>query len=224
MAMKRETLLARTFHRVGMFGEASREVMKLLDQRDPLKLIDQATILSVAGDYVNQLRKSYTILCSIETEETAKGKMQRVEALVPFKAEIRRELVQALTVYVSAIEGQILEQVHRDVAYVMFLKMLADFRRYLEELESGHSGIVQSSYRTAYDESMARLGMDHSITLSIALNYSVFLHDVYGQPEDAKQIAQQAFERGRACQCGGVGEKIIAECVKSLEANLRAWS
>lgn len=224
MTIARETILARTYHRVGMFGEASREVLKLLDTRSALKLIDQSTILSVAGDYVNQLRKSYTMLCSIETEETAKGKMQRVEALVPFKAEIRSELVQALTVYVSAIEGQILGQVHRDIVYVMFLKMLADFRRYLEELESGQSATVHSCYRTAYEASLARLGTDHSITLTIALNYSVFLHDICGKREQAKQIAQQAFECGRASPGSGVGEKIIAECMKSLEANLRAWS
>ena len=224
MKIARETLLARTYHRVGMFGEASRQVLKLLDMRGPLKLIDQSTILSVAGDYVNRLRKSYTMLCTIEAEETAKGKMQRVEALVPFKAEIRKELLEALTVYVSAIDGQILAQIHRDIVYVMFLKMLADFRRYLEELESGQSAMVHSCYRTAYEESLTRLGTDHSITLTIAVNYSVFLHDMCGKQEQAKQIAQEAFERGRAIQCDGAAGKIIAECMKSLEANLRAWS
>ena len=218
------TLLARTFHRVGWFPRASQEVFKLIQESDNLGRIDEATILTCAIDHVNQLRKSYALLCSVEAKEQENDRPNRVSSVSEFKEGLRNELVDLLKRYVTLIDARFVQQAQSAMSRVLFLKMRADFYRYLAEQKEADLEKVQGAYEAAYERALSNLGPGHHVTLSVALNYSVFMHDVAGNSEQARQLAQLARDSVKDMVYSGKDRQRVAECVRLIDNSLVAWS
>ena len=222
--MSGHTLLARTFHRVGCFPRATQEVFKLIQESDALELVDEATVLTVAIDHVNQLRKSYALLCSVEAREQENGHMNRVSGVSQFKAGLRDELVDILKRYLTLIDARFVQKAKSGMSCVLFLKMRADFYRYLAEHEDVDPEKVQGAYKEAYDAALSNLRPGHHVALSVALNYSVFLHDVRGNLEQARQLAQRALDSVNDMVYSGKDRHRVAECVRLINHSLMSWS
>ena len=87
-------------------------------------------------------------------------------------------------------------------AKVFYLKMKADYYRYLAEFATGqkktdHSKNAASAYDTA-SETASQLAPTHPIRLGLALNYSVFLYEVQAESSKACDLAKQAFDEAIA--------------------------
>merc|ERR1711988_345103 len=83
-------------------------------------------------------------------------------------------------------------------ATVFYMKMKADYFRYLAEFATGaakteHAEKAQGAYKLATDKA-TELAPTHPIRLGLALNYSVFLYEVQSKSEDACSLAKQAFD------------------------------
>merc|ERR1712157_278895 len=83
-----------------------------------------------------------------------------------------------------------------DVEARVFLKMKADYHRYMTECTSGSAKTAAASQaKAAYEEAsrivaFSGLALDHPLRLGLALNYSVFLYEVLGLIEDACERAR----------------------------------
>merc|ERR1712146_696815 len=83
-------------------------------------------------------------------------------------------------------------------AKVFYLKMKADYYRYLAEFATGerknaHALMADDAYASA-TKSAADLAPTHPIRLGLALNYSVFLYEVQSKSSEACKLAKQAFD------------------------------
>ena len=78
--------------------------------------------------------------------------------------------------------------------------MVADYNSYIAEVvneeEPEYKEEAYHSYSKAFDLAQEQLEPTDSLLLGLALNFSAFLHDVFGDEEEAVRIANQAFNEG----------------------------
>jgi 14-3-3 protein epsilon len=116
-------------------------------------------------------------------------------------------------------------------AAVFYLKMKADYRRYLAEFQAGDGRAAAAeatleAYTAAQDKALAELPSTNPIRLGLALNFSVFYYEVMSQPEKACSLAKQAFDEAIA-DLDTLGEdsyKDSALIMQLLRDNLTLWT
>ena len=83
-------------------------------------------------------------------------------------------------------------------ASTFYMKMKADYYRYLAEFAQGGAraewaGNAEEAYKDATTNAQ-NLAPTHPIRLGLALNYSVFLYEVQAKSQEACDLAKQAFD------------------------------
>lgn len=190
--MNQHSFLARVYHMVGLFSKAADEVSQLATLKN-LKPEDEATISVVTKSRIDSLRKSRRIIQVVEEREDTKGKVERVKALRAFKAHIEQQMEAFLKQFISNIDEVFLKCATSDPSKILFLKMKADFSRYLAEIDRIDNIEVQKAYSKAYDAAKS-LTQTHPLRTGIALNYSVFYYEILKNREEALNIAQTAYD------------------------------
>ena len=158
--------------------------------------LEERNLLSVAyKNVVGARRASLRIITSIETKEKEKGSAH-ASLVSTYKAKVEGELVNICEDILSLLEDlPILASPSSVEAFVFYLKMKADYYRYLAEFlpYRDDADKAEVSYMTA-TEKAAELAPTHPIRLGLALNYSVFLYEVQQKKELACDSAKAAFD------------------------------
>ena len=108
--------------------------------------------------------------------------------------------------------------------------MKADYHRYLTEFAVGenkteHASNAEKSYQSASQKATESLSPTHPIRLGLALNHSVFLYEVQGNPETACDLAKTAYDEALV-QLDSLSEESYKEStmiMKLLHDNLTLW-
>ena len=223
--MNRHSFLARVYYTAGLTAQASDEVaqLALIPELTPE---DEATISVVTKARVDQLRRARRITCVVEDREENKGKVDRVIALRGFKSKLEAELAGLLNTYITHIDGSFLKHPTSEPSKILFLKMKADFCRYLAEIQRMPVDKVQKAYVTAYDAARASLGAALQLRTGISLNFFVFYYEILGNKENAVQIAKAAHDEGiNAAKTLTSEERDDAmELINLLATNLKSWA
>ncbi|OHS93807.1 14-3-3 protein [Tritrichomonas foetus] len=224
--MNLHSFLARVYHTAGLTTKAADEVSKLAVTRETLTPEDEATVSVVTKSRVDQLRRARRIICVVEEREENKGKVNRVIALRGFKSKIEEELAGLLTQFISSIDNAFLSHPTSEPSRILFLKMKADYCRYLAEIQRMQVQQVQAAYVAAYEAARTSLGPAHPLRTGIALNYSVFHYEIVGNKDAAIQIAKMAYEEGsNAAKSLPIDEKDDAlEVIHLIQTNLKNWT
>jgi len=161
--------------------------------------LEERNLLSVAyKNVVGARRASLRIIGSIEAKEKEKNS-SNVQHVSSYKAKVESELNAICNDILGLLEKQLIPKAESaPEAIVFYLKMKADYYRYLAEFatgetKDGHSKLAEMAYKEASDKA-AQLAPTHPIRLGLALNYSVFLYEVQGKSTDACDLAKQAFD------------------------------
>jgi hypothetical protein len=223
--MNRHSFLARVYHTAALSAKASDEVGELASARDPFTPEDEATVSVVTKARVDQLRRARRILLAVDEREENKGRMARVTALRRLKERVEGDLATLLTQYIGSIDSAFLVHPTSEASRVLFLKMKADYSRYLAEMQRMPPQQVQAAYVTAYDVARSTLHAAHPLRTGIALNYSVFHFEIAGSRDAALQIAKAAHDDGiAAVKIMPPDEKEDAmEVLNLIATNLRNW-
>lgn len=80
-----------------------------------------------------------------------------------------------------------------------FLRRKGDYHRYLAEFAVGDKRKTSAdksleAYKAATDVAASNLAPTHPIRLGLALNFSVFYYEILNSPDQACQLAKQAFD------------------------------
>lgn len=222
--MNQHSFLARVYHTAGLTEKAVSEVMKLI--HETLTPEDEATISVVTKTRVDALRRARRIICAVEEREENKAKVSRVLALRGFKGIIEEELAGLLNNFISAIDNSFIHNPTSEPSRILFLKMKADYCRYLAEIQRMSVPQVQAAYTQAYDAAKQSLGPAHPLRTGIALNYSVFHYEIVGNHDNAIQIARIAYDEGiSAAKSLPVDEKDDAmEVLNLINSNIKNWA
>jgi len=161
--------------------------------------LEERNLLSVAyKNVVGARRASLRIIGSIESKE--KEKQSTNAGLVgTYKGKVEAELNAICNDILDLLNNQLIPKSSSMAeANVFYMKMKADYFRYLAEFAAGetkseHAEKAQAAYKDATDKA-TELAPTHPIRLGLALNYSVFLYEVQSQSEQACTLAKQAFD------------------------------
>jgi 14-3-3 protein epsilon len=161
--------------------------------------LEERNLLSVAyKNVVGARRASLRIIGSIETKEKEKNSANASHVSL-YKSKVEDELNTICNDILGLLDEKLIEKAASSAeATVFYMKMKADYYRYLAEFSQGstkteHASQAQTAYKMATDKA-SELAPTHPIRLGLALNYSVFLYEVQSKSQEACDLAKQAFD------------------------------
>jgi len=161
--------------------------------------LEERNLLSVAyKNVVGARRASLRIIGSIETKEKEKNSAN-ANLVSTYKVKVEEELHAVCHDILTLLDDNLIHKADKQAeASVFYLKMKADYFRYLAEFAVGakkseYADKAEESYKKA-TTTAAQLAPTHPIRLGLALNYSVFLYEVQSKNQDACDLAKAAFD------------------------------
>jgi len=162
--------------------------------------LEERNLLSVAyKNVVGARRASLRIIGSIEAKEKDKDNTSKAALVATYKAKVEEELNTICQDILNLLENSLIPKSETSAeAKVFYLKMKADYYRYLAEFAAGavkqeHADAAQGAYKFATDKA-GELAPTHPIRLGLALNYSVVLYEVQSKSQEACELAKQSFD------------------------------
>jgi 14-3-3 protein beta/theta/zeta len=178
--------------------EDMAENMRKVTEMDVELSNEERNLLSVAyKNVVGARRSSWRVVSSIETK--TEGSERRQNMAKDYRHKIEEELKKICFEVLRLLDQHLIPKSTNAESKVFYLKMKGDYFRYLAEVASGDERpkIVsdsQEAYQAAFDISKAEMPPTHPIRLGLALNFSVFYYEIQNSPEQACQLAKQAFD------------------------------
>mmetsp|Transcript_30096 Transcript_30096/g.66713 ORF Transcript_30096/g.66713 Transcript_30096/m.66713 type:complete len:251 (+) Transcript_30096:125-877(+) len=193
--------------------------------------VEERNLLSVAyKNLVGARRASWRILQSVEQNESTKGNEKRVSLIQEYRAVVEKELDEICGEILQLLNNYLINSASSTEASVFYLKMKADYHRYLAEFKTGPAREAEadktlSAYKGA-QERAAELPSTNPIRLGLALNFSVFYYEVMNKPDLACSLAKKAFDEAIS-DLDTLGEesyKDSALIMQLLRDNLTLWT
>ncbi|KAE9384835.1 14-3-3 protein [Gymnopus androsaceus JB14] len=154
------------------------ENMKRMASSDQEFTVEERNLLSVAyKNVIGACRASWRIVSSVEQKEESKGNEAQVSMVKGYGEKVETELAK--------IREDILDVLDKHL---------------IPSAASGESKRKESAdksleaYKAASDVAVAGLPPAHPIRLGLALNFSVFYHEILNSPDRACHLAKQAFD------------------------------
>merc|ERR1712115_700137 len=131
----------------------------------------------------------------------------------------------------SVLDTNLVPKCSQDESKVFYLKMKADYYRYIAEFTDGDkkskaAESARQAYQDAQNVAEKDLAVTHPIRLGLALNFSVFQYEVLQNPDEACKMARPAFEDAIA-ELDNVTEESFKDStliMQLLRDNLTLWT
>lgn len=180
--------LARTSESAERYEDMCTVMSKLVKSNQHELLVEERNLLSVAfKNVVGARRASLRTLAGDDA------------AVVMYKGQLQAELKKVCTTILDLLKNNLIDKGKKhDDAQVFYLKMGADYYRYLAECvpddNAENAQQANDFYEAAFDIAKAILPSTHPIRLGLALNYSVCKYEIVKQKEEACKLAKEAFD------------------------------
>merc|ERR1719221_133404 len=194
--------------------------------------VEERNLLSVAyKNAVGSRRAAWRIISSVAEKEKTKGNDAQAGFAQEYRGKVEAELDKICKTILGLLDTKLIPKTAAGESKVFYVKMKADYYRYIAEFTSGSKKDEASqNAKAAYAEATAVAEKDlvvtHPIRLGLALNYSVFMYEVLNQPEDACKMARTAFEDAIA-ELDNVAEDSYKDStliMQLLRDNLTLWT
>merc|ERR1711972_48685 len=194
--------------------------------------VEERNLLSVAyKNAVGSRRAAWRIITSVEQKEKTKGNEENAKWAKEYCGKVEGELQGICDKILNLLDGKLIGTAASGESKVFYQKMKADYYRYIAEFTDGDAKAkAAESARAAYAEAAAvaekDLPVTHPIRLGLALNYSVFMYEVLGNPDEACKMARTAFEDAIA-ELDNVAEDSYKDStliMQLLRGNLTLWT
>uniref|UniRef100_A0A915DWF0 14-3-3 domain-containing protein n=1 Tax=Ditylenchus dipsaci TaxID=166011 RepID=A0A915DWF0_9BILA len=146
-----------------------------------------------------------------------------------YREKIEKEVRDICNEALATLEKHLIPKAVDSESNLFFMKMTADYFRYLAEVSVGdeRKGIIEKSqvaYAKAFDVAK-KLPPCNPIRIGLALNFSVFYYEILNSHGEACQLAQQAFDAASA-ELNSLPEESQRESwmiLQLLRDNLTLW-
>jgi len=200
MTDSREDLiyLARLSEQAERYDEMAESMKKVAQMNEELS-VEERNLLSVAyKNVVGSRRASLRIVSSIEQKEESRGKEDHLVKVRGYHKKVEKELNDICGNILEVLDKHLIPSATSAESKVFYSKMKGDYFRYLAESSSGDSrkepaDKALEAYKSAF-ESAQELSSTNPIRLGLALNFSVFYYEILNSPDNAIQLAKQAFD------------------------------
>jgi 14-3-3 protein epsilon len=201
MAESREDniYMARLAEQAERYDEMA-DFMKKVAQLNEELTSEERNLLSVAyKNVVGSRRASLRIISSIEQKEESRGKEDNLQKAREFRKKVEKELGDICNDILEVLEKNLIPSSTAAESKVFYYKMKGDYHRYLAESAAGEARSKASdnalqAYSAASEVANKELLPTNPIRLGLALNFSVFYYEIMNSPDNAIQLAKQAFD------------------------------
>jgi hypothetical protein len=176
--------------------------MKKVTELDNELSNEERNLLSVAyKNVVGARRSSWRVISSIEQKTEGNEKKQTMAK--EYREKVEKELADICDDVLALLDKYLIAKASNAESKVFYLKMKGDYFRYKAEVASADSkaDVVaqsQKAYQEAFDIAKTEMQPTHPIRLGLALNFSVFYYEIINTPDQACQLAKQAFDEAIA--------------------------
>jgi len=198
MSKEEDAYMAKLAEQAERYDEMVEYMKSVANASQADLTLEERNLLSVAyKNVVGARRASLRIIGSIEAKEKEKGSEKAV-LVTNYKSKVETELNNICEDILKLLTDNLIPKADGAEAKVFYLKMKADYYRYLAEFADKekkieHATNAQDAYGKATDAA-GDLAPTHPIRLGLALNYSVFQYEVQTKNKEACELAKQAFD------------------------------
>jgi 14-3-3 protein epsilon len=207
-------------------------LMKRVIASDPVLNADQRNLLSVAyKNIITGRRNGLRYLSGLLERDDTKSSEQRIAQVVTFQKAIVAELDQYCHELIGLVDSALLPASTDPEARVYYLKLKADYWRYISENKQGDekAGAAQQAGE-AYEAALAIASADippyTPTSLGLVLNYAVYLYEIGGKKQEAIDLAKKTHEEC-ALTIGNNTKEAYTEAtgiLQLLNENVSIWS
>jgi len=194
--------------------------------------VEERNLLSVAyKNAVGSRRAAWRIITSVEQKEKSKGNEDNAKFANEYCKKVEGELQKICDTILGLLDSNLIVKASSGESKVFYQKMKADYYRYIaeftkDEKKTSAADSAETAYADAAKVAEKDLAVTHPIRLGLALNYSVFLYEVQGKPDEACKMARTAFEDAIA-ELDNVAEDSYKDStliMQLLRDNLTLWT
>ena len=175
------------------------EYCKILAISKRILNLDERNLLIVA--YKNNItckRNAWRILDNQE-KNTKKENAESLKRITDYKHIIEDEISAICKDILGLVETVLLPSNNEPENTIFYLKVKADYSRYICEFSAGEiklnaSYTTQEIYQKAFELCIKNLPPTNPLRLGVALNFSVFYYDILLKQDKACEIAKKAFD------------------------------
>lgn len=209
--------------------ENAKEIIKL----NPVLTEEERTI--IANDFravISNQRKGIRILTALAEQQRTRNRLDRAQKLEESRSTAISELWETAETFLMMIDKMLLPAAEKDTkATIFYLRTKADFIRYQCECceENKKRALIvraEECYALAMEKIRAGTQNPSSLSLSVALNYSVFMYEMRGKRKEAVELAQRTLDEG-ACFVNDGNDDEFAEVTnlqQILRKNITTWT
>jgi len=190
--------MARLAEQAERYDEMADSMKKVAQLNEELT-VEERNLLSVAfKNVVGSRRASLRIISSIEQKEESRGKEDHLQKAKEYRKKVEKELTDICNDILNVLDSNLIKSSTGAESKVFYYKMKGDYHRYLAESTTGeHRSAAAEKALEAYksaSEISQELLPTNPIRLGLALNFSVFYYEIMNSPDNAIQLAKQAFD------------------------------
>jgi 14-3-3 protein epsilon len=187
--------LAEQAERYDEMADAMKRVARLNTELS----VEERNLLSVAyKNVVGSRRASLRIIASIVQKEESRGKEEKKEKAKKYHKKVEDELSEICADILNVLKQNLIPTSVTAEPKVFYYKMKGDYHRYLAESTTGETRAESAekalaAYKQAFDNA-SELPFTNPIRLGLALNFSVFYYEIMNSPDNAINLAKNAFD------------------------------
>lgn len=152
------------------------------------------------------------------------------QALNILVLDLQNELVELCSAITEIIVEQLLPNAANDVDKALYHLVVADFQRFIAELDFDVSPeamvVSQENYNLAHSLAEANLPITNPVYLTIQLNYAILLHDIVDQEAEAIDVIKDAYNtvRPKVSELSETDAIAVENILKLMSENLINWA
>lgn len=226
-------LLAKMAQQTDRYQDMLEYIGKVVRSEVELNTEERSIVSAAYKNVVGNKRAELRVLQAIEQKENRKANEHHVSYINNYREIIEKELKGLCDEILTIIDKYLIPNTKSAVdSKVFYLKMKGDYNRYLTEFltnDQEYNDAVEralDAYKEADNLSRNHLATTNPIRLGLQLNLSVFYYEILKKPEEAKQIANNAFEEAIA-NIDNVNQDNYKDCtliMQLLRDNITLWS
>jgi len=184
--------------------------------------VEERNLMSVA--YKNVVGARRTACRALHADEHKDNKIAKL-----YLKQVEGELENWCKDAIDLLQNHLLKNnIEENEARVFYLKMAADYFRYLAEFVTDQSYEIKAKdmYHQATALADSKLTATHPIRLGLALNYSVCLFEILKDKKSACDLAKKAFDEAisKLDKIGEAEYKDSTLIMQLIRDNLALWS
>jgi len=215
--------LARYAERAERYDEMAGFMKQRVLTGAPLDTEEREMFSAAYKGSLSQRRIATRVATMMEQKEYGREK----ELAEGYRTKVSAELQQVCKEAIDILTSNLVPSAEPGEVRVFYLKMKGDYYRYLAEfaVEPERTQAAQEAnvaYHEATNDAYSSLSPTNTVRLGVALNYSVFQHEVWGDTATAIALAKGAYQAAL-----GAGDENLKEEVQVtlqlMADNLRLW-